>query len=54
MKGRGANLAMPSPESVSTPVRAQLQTSTGACWEAVYDGAAVRLQDATQLKAKIP
>jgi hypothetical protein len=54
VKGRGANLAMPSPASVSTPVRAQLQTSTGACWEAVYDAAAVRVQDASQLKAKIP
>jgi len=54
VKGRGANLAMPSPASLSTPVRAQLQTSAGACWEAVYDGAAVGLQDASQLKAKIP
>jgi len=54
VKGKGAGLAMPSPGSLALPVRAQLQTSDGMCWEAVYAGSAVRAQDASQLKAKVP
>ncbi|HXJ33995.1 MAG TPA: hypothetical protein VMS22_08120 [Candidatus Eisenbacteria bacterium] len=53
-KGRGANLALPSPSSIALPLRAQLQATGDACWEAIYDGPAVLQQDATQLKAKLP
>jgi hypothetical protein len=51
-KGKGANLALPSPASLTLPLRAQLQTSGGACWDAAYSLPDIR-RDATSLKAKI-
>ncbi len=39
VKGRGANLDMPSPLDVTVPVRVQLQAENGQCWEASYTSA---------------
>jgi hypothetical protein len=41
VQGRGANLQMPA-LPLTLPVRVQLQTETGACWEAVFSAAGAR------------
>jgi len=51
VKGKGGNLALP-PLPLPLPVRAQLRASTGACWEADFSAAGVKVNDATQFKGK--
>ncbi len=50
VKGRGANLAMPT-LPLAQPVTVQLRSSTGVCWDAVYGAPAIRNQ-ADQFKDK--
>jgi hypothetical protein len=53
-KGKGPNLAMPSPVTMTLPLRTQLHGPGAVCWEAAFGPAHVQRQDATQLKAKLP
>ncbi|MCC6765600.1 MAG: hypothetical protein IT293_13145 [Deltaproteobacteria bacterium] len=43
LKGRGANLALPA-LPLAQPVRVQLLSSTGVCWEAAFSAPAIRNQ----------
>jgi hypothetical protein len=36
VRGRGALLAMPNPETLTLPLTVQLQASTGGCWASTY------------------
>lgn len=51
VQGKGVNLAMPG-LPLTLPVTAQLQNSTGQCWEAQYNTSGVIKNDAKQFKAK--
>ncbi len=51
VKGRGDNLSLPS-LPLDLPLKMQLHGPGGACWEADYDAAGVRRNDATHFKAK--
>jgi hypothetical protein len=50
LKGTGPELALPT-LGLTLPVRAELRSSTGACWAAAYD-AGVLVNDPTVFKAK--
>jgi len=50
VKGRGANLDMPSPLDVTVPVRVQLQAENGQCWEATYTSAQQDREDVFRAK----
>jgi len=50
VKGRGANLDMPSPLDVTMPVRVQLQAENGQCWEATYTSAQQDREDVFRAK----
>ena len=50
LKAKGRPLALPTTLPLTTPVRAQLQSRTGACWEAVYS--LPRKNDVTKFNAK--
>ena len=36
VQGKGGELGMPTLEDLEQPLRIQLQSSDGPCWEAVY------------------
>jgi hypothetical protein len=36
VQGRGSDLALPFPLTVTPPVTVQLQSEAGECWEATY------------------
>jgi hypothetical protein len=52
VKGKGANLALPSPLDVELPVTVQLQSANGECWEAKYFPIGVRRNTSSLFKAK--
>jgi hypothetical protein len=52
-KAKGANLGVPALEPLGLPLRTQLHSETGACWEAAFGAADVQKHDATQVKAKL-
>jgi hypothetical protein len=54
LKGRGANLGVPSPAELDLPLRTQLHAGGSRCFEAAFAPVQVQRQDATQLKAKLP
>ena len=45
VKGKGANLALPSPMNVTPPVIVQLQGEHGTCFQATYTAARVTRED---------
>jgi len=49
LKAKGRGLALPA-LPLTSPVRAQLQSRTGACWDAVYS--LPRKNDVTKFNAK--
>lgn len=52
--GKGVNLPDLGLGSLPTPIRAQLfNSSSGVCWEGIYDDAAVIKNSAKKLKAKV-
>jgi hypothetical protein len=52
VKGRGANLALPSPLDVELPVTVQLEAANGECWSASYFSVGVKKNEADIFKAK--
>ena len=52
VKGKGANLGLPSPLDVGLPVAVQLQSTNGECWEAKYFEVGVKKNEADLFKAK--
>jgi hypothetical protein len=50
VKGRGVNLDVP-PLPLALPITVQLQQESGPCWEAVYDAAGVRRNEAERFRA---
>jgi hypothetical protein len=54
VKAKGSNLGMPSLVPLGLPVRTQLHSETGICWEAAFGAAEIQRHDATQVKAKLP
>jgi cysteine-rich repeat protein len=50
--GKGANLATPATASLSLPLRVQLQSENGECWEATYSASGVLRQDGEWFKGR--
>jgi hypothetical protein len=50
--GKGANLVLPSLATLAFPLRVQLQSEAGQCWEATYSAAGVSQNDGEHLKAR--
>ncbi len=45
LKAKGSQLAMPSLGDIAAPVRVQLQSRTGACWETIHPTPFLRHDD---------
>jgi hypothetical protein len=46
VQGKGADLGMPALDALAQPLRVQLRSSDGQCWEAVYSAPAKRATSA--------
>jgi len=52
VKGKGANLGLPTPLDVELPVTVQLQSGNGECWQADYFSVGVKKNEPDFFKAK--
>ncbi len=50
--GKGANLLLPNLATLNLPLRVQLQSENGQCWEATYSSGGVSQSDGEHFKAR--